>query len=141
MARVQFPDGTCVEALAIGEREPNKPTRDYGLYFDAAWQPTWPAAVIDWEDFGLPVNQEAAAAQIRQAFERAKGGDRVEIGCIGGLGRTGTALACMAILAGVPPAQAVQWVKDHYHPGAVETDAQNEWVLWFGEHTRNRATQ
>jgi hypothetical protein len=47
----------------------------------------------------------------------------------------------MAILAGLPPAQAVQWVEEHYHPDAVETDAQKEWVLWFGEHARNRATQ
>jgi hypothetical protein len=70
MARVQFPDGACVEAVGIIDREPNRPDRDYGLYFDAAWQPTWPAAVIDWKDCGLPVDPEAAAAQIRQASER-----------------------------------------------------------------------
>jgi hypothetical protein len=35
----------------------------------------------------------------------------VEIGCKGGLGRTGTALACMAILARVPISHAVIWVQ------------------------------
>ncbi|MFJ8013916.1 hypothetical protein [Streptomyces sp. NPDC096339] len=34
---------------------------------------------------------------------------------------SGTALACMAVLDGVPPEQAVAFVRQHYHPRAVET--------------------
>ena len=77
---------------------------DFGLYLDARWAPTWPAALIEWEDFGLPRDPVAAAAAIRNAFARASAGEIVEVGCVGGLGRTGTVLACMAMLAGVPPA-------------------------------------
>ena len=38
-----------------------------------------------------------------------------------GRGRTGTAVACLAILDGVPSSLAVAFVREHYHPGAVET--------------------
>ncbi|MBE0636646.1 phosphatase, partial [Candidatus Bipolaricaulota bacterium] len=58
---------------------------------------------------------------------------RLEIGCIGGLGRTGTVLACLAILAGVPTTEAVAWVRDHYDARAVETTDQEGWIVWFGE--------
>lgn len=133
MAKVQFPDGTFVEAVGIHARSADKVDRDYGFYLDAKWRPTWKADVIEWEDFGLPADSEATAEAIRKAFSRAKQGERVEIGCIGGLGRTGTVLACMATLAGIAPGQAVQWVREHYDPAAVETVEQEAWVLWFGE--------
>ncbi len=55
----------------------------------------------------------------------------MEVGCLGGSGRTGTVLACMAVLAGVPPAQAVPWVRSAYRPEAVETAEQEAWVQWF----------
>jgi hypothetical protein len=35
----------------------------------------------------------------------------------------------MAILATVAPGQAVQWIREHYNPAAVETPEQAEWVL------------
>ena len=134
MAMVQFPDCTTVEAVGIGERRADKPERDYGLYLDPRWRPTWRADVIEWEDFGLPADAVATADAICQAFERAKRGERVEVGCIGGLGRTGTVLACMGILAGIAPSEAVPWVREHYDPAAVETPEQEAWVSWFAAH-------
>jgi protein-tyrosine phosphatase len=89
--------------------------------------------VIDWKDFGLPENPELAAQQIAEAFGRARRGGLVEVGCLGGSGRTGTVLACMAVLAGAPPAQAVAWVRASYRPEAVETADQEAWVQWFAE--------
>jgi protein-tyrosine phosphatase len=80
---------------------------------------------------GVPSDGETAAAQIRAAFARAQAGERVEVGCVGGLGRTGTVLACMALLAGVPAAAAVEWVRKNYDPRAVETVEQEEWLAWF----------
>ena len=112
---------------------------DFGLYLDSRWEPTWPASNVDWEDFGLPRDPEAAAGQIEDAFARAKAGSCVEIGCEGGLGRTGTALACMAVLAGVPADGAVAWVRANYDARAVETDEQREWVLWFARRRDSRA--
>ena len=133
---VTFPDGTRVQARALAERCELDSSRHFGLYMDARWAPTWPAEVIAWADFGVPESSSAAAAQIRAAFARAKAGERVEIGCLGGRGRTGTVLACMAVLAGVPGPDAVDWVRANYLPGAVETPEQERWVRWFEAHAR-----
>jgi hypothetical protein len=50
------------------------PERTFGLYLDTHWQATWPAAMVDWKDFGLPENRELAARQIVEAFGRAQHG-------------------------------------------------------------------
>ncbi len=121
-----------MRASPLRERREDDAARDFGLYCDERWAPTWPAEVIAWPDFGLPRDRDAAAAQIRSAFARAQEGERVEVGCAGGLGRTGTVLACMAVLAGVPAGEAVQWVREHYDARAVETEEQEQWVAWFG---------
>jgi hypothetical protein len=128
---VTFPDGTTVRASALSDRDADDAWRDRGLYLDPAWAPEWAADMIDWPDFGLPVDTGDAAQRIIAAFERARAGARLEIGCHGGLGRTGTVLACMAILAGVPPNDAVAWTRRHYRPDAIETPAQEAWVRWF----------
>ena len=133
---VLFPDGTRITASALNARQQDTSDRDFGLYMDPAWAPTWDAKVIDWPDFGLPADEEMAANQIMAAFGRAKNKERVEIGCIGGLGRTGTVLACMAVLAGISADQAVEWVRNNYDLHAIETQEQAEWVLWFGRYIR-----
>lgn len=131
---VRFPDGTVVLASSLAARSEDPDTRDFGLYLDPAWAPTWDADVIDWPDFGLPSDPETAAAQICSTFQRARSGECVEVGCVGGLGRTGTVLACMAILSGVPVEEAVAWVRVNYDRRAVETSDQEAWVLWFAGH-------
>jgi protein-tyrosine phosphatase len=57
--------------------------------------------------------------------------ERVEIACRGGRGRTGTALACLAVIDGVPAGQAVAFVRQHYDPHAVETPWQRRYVARF----------
>jgi protein-tyrosine phosphatase len=128
---VTMPDGTRVRACGIFDRREDDDQRDFGLYMDERWQPTWPAEVIEWPDLGVPSAPTEAAAQIRDAFVRAKAGEGVEVGCLGGRGRTGTVLACMAVLAGVSATDAVTWVRNNYDAAAVETPEQEEWVLWF----------
>jgi rhodanese/phosphatase family protein len=130
---VFLPDGTRIRACSLADREESDPERSFGLYMDEAWHPTWPAAIIPWADFGLPRDSEEAATQIESAFSRAKRGEVVEIGCVGGLGRTGTVLACLAVLAGVAPTDAVPWVRRNYDVRAIETAEQEQWVLWFSE--------
>jgi hypothetical protein len=137
MAIVAFPDGTRVRAASFAERREDDPERAFGLYLDEQWAPTWPADVVAWPDFGVPDEPEVAARQIAGAFDRAREGELVEVGCLGGSGRTGTVLACMAILAGVAPAEAVAWVREAYRPQAVETAEQEAWVEWFGGWARD----
>jgi protein-tyrosine phosphatase len=57
--------------------------------------------------------------------------DRVEVACGGGRGRTGTALACMAVLDGVAAQQAVAFVRELYDARAVETPWQRQYVARF----------
>ena len=117
-------------ARGLAGAQPDPPP-DLGLYLDEGWDPPWPATILAWPDYGVPTDQEAAARAIRMAFEAAQSGRRVEVGCAGGIGRTGTVLACMAILAGVPLDESIGWVRANYHPDAVETEDQRRWVLWF----------
>jgi protein-tyrosine phosphatase len=70
---------------------------------------------------------------LAEVRERAPA-ERVEVACGGGVGRTGTALACLAVLDGVPAERAVAWVREHYHRRAVETPWQRRFVARFGAH-------
>ena len=135
VAVITFPDGSRVRASSLADRREHDPERAYGLYLDARWAPTWTADVIAWPDFGLPAQPVVAARQIMDAFGRARRGELVEVGCLGGSGRTGTVLACMAVLAGIPPEEAVGWVRIAYRPEAVETAEQEAWVQWFAGWT------
>lgn len=130
---VLLPDGTRIRASSIFERVEDDPTRDFGLYLDTRWKPTWPSETIDWRDFGLPSDSEQAASQIRQAFLRAQNGEVVEVGCLAGLGRTGTVLACMSALTGLDTPSSIAWVRANYRPEAIETTDQEEWVAWFAQ--------
>lgn len=115
---------------------------DLGLYLVARPRnaarvaPSCEAVWLTWPDFGVPADGEEAVAAIVSAFEHARFGRRVEVACGGGTGRTGTVLACMAMLAGVAPQRALPWVRTHYRPRAVETPGQRRWLMRFGEQVR-----
>lgn len=134
---IRFPDGTLVRGRSLRDPLPDGPLPDYGLYLVGRprrrrrFEPGWEAAWIAWPDFRPPADPQRAARAILHAFGRAREGGRVEVACGGGRGRTGTVLACMATLAGVPPAQAVAWVRANYRARAVETRRQRAWIEWF----------
>lgn len=91
-----------------------------------AWESRW----LRWPDFWLPSDRTATTDALRQAWARAEA-ERVEIACAGGHGRTGTALACLAVLDGVPRRTAVAYVREHYSPRAAETPWQRRFVARF----------
>jgi hypothetical protein len=128
-----LPDGTVVRAASYDAVDPyGRPQPpDHGLYLDERWAPPWPHAHVDWPDFGLPADPAPFAAALRDVHRRAQAGERVEVGCLGGHGRTGTALACLAVLAGLPADEAVAWVRANYCPQAVETEEQEAFVRGF----------
>jgi protein-tyrosine phosphatase len=84
----------------------------------------------DRRDFRLPTDRHDSQDALREAWHRAEV-ERVEVACDGGRLRTGTALACMAVLDGVPPRDAVPFVREHYDPRAVETPWQRRYVARF----------
>lgn len=91
---------------------------------------TWPSRWVRWPDFWLPSDRAQASDAFHEAWERAAT-ERVEVACGGGRGRTGTALACLAVIDGVPAEQAVAYVREHYHPKAVETPWQRRYISRF----------
>ena len=100
---------------------------DWGVYADRCWD-GWPGIVLDWPDFGVPRQDANALAAIVEAVDRARSGQDILIGCRGGIGRTGTILAAIAVITGIPPQRARDWVRARYHPDAVETEPQRMWV-------------
>jgi protein-tyrosine phosphatase len=112
---------------------PGGPLPEFGLYLGSGKlraQHTfdWPHEWIEWPDFLLPRDSRRAVEQIRDLHQRALDGQRVEVACGGGIGRTGTVIASLAVLAGVPAADAVGWARANYHRRAVETPWQRRWI-------------
>lgn len=88
--------------------------------------------MVGWRDFRLPASHAEARAVLGEAWARAAD-ERVEIACGGGRGRTGTALAALAVLDGVPADRAVEFVRRNYDAHAVETPWQRRYVRRFAE--------
>ena len=129
---LRLPSGRLVRGRALLRPVPAGPSPDLGLYLLGHEPPAvgWEARWLHWPDFGLPSDPEAAQDALREAWVRA-GAERVEIACAGGHGRTGTALACLAVLDGVPSREAVRYVRAHYAARAVETPGQRRFVARF----------
>jgi hypothetical protein len=151
---ITLPDGTAVRGRGRREPLPEGPLPQFGLYLgrppdparrlivpgrSESWRPDWPAEWIDWPDFRTPRDDRRAAELIGDAYRRALAGERVEVACGGGVGRTGTVIACLAVLAGHPAADAVGWTRRNYRRRAVETPGQRRWIAWFAEHGRPNA--
>jgi hypothetical protein len=130
---VELPDGRRVRGTGVRHARDDAPDPEFAVYL-LGRDPgvaTWPNEWVRWPDFRLPTSTDAAVAALREAHIRAAD-LRVELACAGGRGRTGTALAVLAVLSGVGPDDAVTWVREHYHPKAVETRPQRRWVERVG---------
>lgn len=127
---VMLPDGRRIRgrglrnALPIHDEPP-----EFGVYLTGKpyapeiWKSRW----VRWPDFRLPHNPAEAIAAVLDAHDRAAT-QRVEVACDGGIGRTGTAIALLARLAGIPAPEAVAWTRANYRPDAVETPWQRRFV-------------
>lgn len=129
---LHLPSGRLVRGRALSRPLPAGPLPDFALYLLADPPPPvpWDARWVRWPDFRLPRDRGDARDALREAWRRTEE-DRVEIACTGGRGRTGTALACLAVLDGVPPREAVAFVRQRYDPRAVETLWQRRYVARF----------
>ncbi len=127
-----LPSGRLVRGRGLSRPLPDGPVPSFALYLLGDEPPAvpWEARWLRWPDFGLPSDRAATVAALHQAWTRAET-ERVEIACLGGRGRTGTALACLAVLDGVPNREAVGYVREHYNPRAVETFRQRRFVSRF----------
>ncbi|HEX2774573.1 MAG TPA: protein phosphatase [Micromonosporaceae bacterium] len=129
---LRLPSGRLVRGRSLRQPVPPGPAPTFAVYLlgTAPSTATWESRWVRWPDFWRPSDPARAAEVLYEAWERALT-QRVEIGCGGGRGRTGTALACLAILDGMPARQAVSFVRQQYHPRAVETPWQWRYVTRF----------
>jgi len=128
---LRLPSGLRVRGRGLRRPLPDGPQPDFGVYLlDRAPEIPWASTWVRWPDFRLPRDPEALRAALLEAHRRAAT-ERVELACGGGRGRTGTALACLAVLDGVPAEEAVAYVRSRYDRRAVETPAQRRFVAAF----------
>lgn len=130
---LRLPSGRLVRGRGLRRPLPDGASPGFGVYLlgrtppPVAWESRW----LRWPDFWLPSDRDQARETLREVWERAAT-ERVEVACGGGRGRTGTALACLAVLDGVPAEEAVAFVRRHYDRHAVETPWQRRYVRGFG---------
>ncbi|WP_219816614.1 protein phosphatase, partial [Arthrobacter sp. Y81] len=100
---MQLPSGRLLRGRGFHKPIPRGATPDFALYLlgkkpaPVKWEARW----VLWPDFRLPKDRDDARDALREAWLRSET-ERVEIACTGGHGRTGTALACIAVFDGVP---------------------------------------
>lgn len=129
---LRLPSGRLLRGRGLRRQVPPGLTPDFALYLlgeepaPVGWETRW----VRWPDFRLPRERRDAADALREAWLRAEH-ERVEVACGGGRGRTGTALACIAVLDGVPAEQAVAFVRKQYDAHAGEMPWQRRYVARF----------
>ncbi|MET9591800.1 protein-tyrosine phosphatase family protein [Streptomyces sp. NPDC006516] len=131
---LRLPSGRTVRGRGLRDPLPEGLTPAFAVHLLGSPPPPvpWESRWLRWPDFRLPSDRAAARTVLREVWDRAPY-ERLEVACAGGRGRTGTALACLAVLDGVPADEAVSFVRRHYHPRAVETPWQRRYVVRFAE--------
>jgi rhodanese/phosphatase family protein len=129
---VRLPSGLLVRGRGLRRPFPAGPEPEFALYLLGAAPPPvrWRSRWVRWRDFWLPSDRADFTDALHQVLQRA-GTERVEIACGGGFGRTGTALACLAVLDGLPADEAVAYVRGRYSSRAIETPWQRRFVTRF----------
>lgn len=89
----------------------------------------YPAIIIDWPDRGIITLPEMAAV-MKLIIKKVKAGERVEVGCIGAHGRTGTFLACLLIATEkLPPNEAIDEVRKRHCKRTIESVSQVQLIF------------
>lgn len=123
---------------------------DIGFYLDSRWASEsllvspgfnppfvkgikFPRLVLyPWEDWGVPEDLRMFRRALRWILTEARREKRVEIACMAGHGRTGTALACLLVIQGLSPSRAISRVKSRYCEEAIESRKQLDFIRLFG---------
>jgi len=122
---------------------------DYGIYFANEWLglmgdmwsnkrelPTngtikYPCTVVNWKDFGT-VKPEMMEKLIQIVRTRLQMGQKVDVGCYGSHGRTGTFLSCLlGKMEKLDGYTAIKEVRKRYCQYAVESDSQVQFIWKF----------
>lgn len=144
---VDLLEATTVFASAWFDRPGNQHVDmdwpDVGFYLDGSWAQTTMLCspgfrprfarykpsklmIYPWPDLGVPREPSRFRRALHWLLRQAAEGKRVEIGCAGGHGRTGTALAALLIIQGMTTRRAIERVRREYCGEAVETKGQTQ---------------
>lgn len=133
--KLEMPDKTVLypssHFMRTGKQdEPPEPDLNVMLY--SGWKPNKIAMFVDWPDYGLPgVPWTEIKWLINEMYKRAKKGQYIEFGCMGGHGRTGTLLGCMLVQRHkMTTKAAIEWVHKNYCEEAIE-GAKQEWYIEY----------
>ncbi|MCM2576062.1 protein-tyrosine phosphatase family protein [Streptomyces meridianus] len=137
---LELPSGRRLRGRALRRPLPPGPEPAFAVRLLGTEPPQvpWASCRLHWPDFRLPADRAQAREVLGEAWAREES-ERVEIACAGGRGRTGTALACVAVLDGIPAGEAVAFVRRHYDPHAIETPWQRRHVRRFAEGRPGRS--
>jgi len=80
---------------------------------------------------GAPPRDPRSVDAILASIAAWRGRGDVAVACMGGVGRTGTIVACALVAAGWEADAAIARVREVRHPSAVETTAQEDFVRSF----------
>lgn len=129
---VTLPDGTVVYASSMTNHKEGEAPH-FGVYAASSWTPGCIAFTINWQDMGFPkIPLEQLDWALDTALSYAQERDeKVEFGCIGGHGRTGTMLALLVLRTSELDGEAaVKYVRDNYCKEAIEGYKQ-EWLVRY----------
>ncbi len=104
---------------------PDFPVEELGL------TTAYPRVFYDWQDMGAP-RGAIVIRLVEWAAEKIKAGKKVDLGCFGGHGRTGTFLALLFIeMEGMTAVEAMKAVWSRHCESAIETYAQKKFIYEF----------
>lgn len=83
-------------------------------------------------DMGVPADRAVFGAALEAVRTEVRNGRSVVVACHGGLGRTGTAVACLLVDAGLGRNEAIAFVRAT-RPGTIETKSQEAFVRGWGD--------
>jgi protein-tyrosine phosphatase len=82
-------------------------------------------------DMGVPADRAGFGDLVDSIVSSVRGGRSIVVCCLAGYGRTGTAVACALVHAGVAAEHAIELVRAT-RPGTIETEEQEAYVRSVG---------
>lgn len=91
--------------------------------------------ILDWPDMRAVALPSAFWTDLARYL--AENRTKMLVFCIGGHGRTGTAICCLMVVNGWTARAAIEWVRKNYCRHAVESKEQEEYIHAVEEETRS----
>jgi len=100
-----------------------------------AWEESaaLPEIVLDWPDMGVVSLPRRFWEELVAHLTNTQ--RKLLVFCVGGHGRTGTALACLMVVCGWTSEDAIEWIRTNYCQRAIETREQERYILQIERNT------